>query len=267
MKDVLSTIRRQRHPRRRPTRRPRWIFVLAILAAAAGLSTAGFGVYRLATCPPLTVRKLAVRGQQRLDEARLRRVVTGSLGRPILLVDLKALRTAVEAVPGVRRAWVARRMPDTLDVRIEERRPVARVSVGGAQALVDAEGGLFPAGSAGSGDLLLPQVTGLATPLGADSLVTVDRPVLRALAALAGLCPPRALPGVSLDLQHPDRILVRLETPGPVLWLDRGQPERNLNEFFSHRDHVVDLAAGRPVDLRFPHRLTLVPSPGGAVTR
>lgn len=267
MKDVLHTIRRQRRRRRRPTRRPRWIFVLAVMAGLTGVTAIGYGAYWLVTCPPLTTRKVLVQGNHRLDEARLRRVVNSALGDPILLLDLKALRVGVEAVPGVRRALVARRMPDTLEVRIEERRPVARALVGGAEALIDVEGGLFPIGRSEPGDEKLPRVTGLATTLGADRLSSFDQPALRALAALAGIFPGRPLPHLTLDLQHPDRILLLLDGEGSQLWLDRREPERNLKEFFSHRDHVVDLAAGRPVDLRFPHRLTLVPPESGAVTR
>lgn len=260
MNEALSFIRRQRRPKRRKVaRRPRWIWPAA--AAGALLATAGLwvGLRALLTAPVVSVHRIDVHGTARLTPDRVKRAVAEVMGQPILLLDLDALRARIEQVAGVQAAAVARHMPDLLQVRVVERTPVLRTMLGGAAALLDASGAVFPAGRPQAGDEHLPEVTGLETTLGAAQVLARDRAALRALAALRQAAPAvLAVTPATFDLSEPDRVVLTLADETPPLWLDREEPGRNLPQFFAWRERVVDLATGRPIDLRFPNRLTLV---------
>jgi cell division septal protein FtsQ len=258
--EALSFIRRQRKPRRRKVaRRPRWIWPAA--AAGALLATAGLwvGLRALLTAPVVSVHRIDVQGTARLTPDRVKRAVAETMGQPILLLDLGTLRARIEEVAGVRAAAVARHMPDLLQIRVAERTPVLKTTLGGAAAMLDGTGAIFPAGRPQAGDEHLPVVTGLETTLGAARVVARDQAALRALAALKSAAPAvLAVTPATFDLTEPDRVVLTLEDGTPALWLDRDEPGRNLQQFFAWRERVAELASGRPIDLRFPNRLTLV---------
>jgi len=61
-------------------------------------------------------------------------------GEPLIAIDLESARSRLEAIGWVRRATVERRWPDTIRVRLEERRPLALWQHQGDLAVVDATG-------------------------------------------------------------------------------------------------------------------------------
>jgi cell division protein FtsQ len=63
-----------------------------------------------------------------------------AVGDPILGIDPHAAREALASIPWVRAAEVERRLPDTLWVRLVERRPMALWQVDGRMSLIDDEG-------------------------------------------------------------------------------------------------------------------------------
>lgn len=262
MSAVLKLLRRQRKPRRRaPVRRPRWQLAVLGLCAVATLTGLGLIAHALVTAPFLEVRELAVHGNERLTPGALRPVLAGAIGQPILLVSLEDLRAKLEASPGVRRASVARRMPDLIEATIVERRAVARAEIGGRIVLIDEEAMAFAPVAELPTDDRLPLVRGLLTPPGQVLLLPSDRCAIDAILALEkviGGAPPE---DTTLDLRAKDRIVLRPGREAPALWLDRGQPERNLKSLFAWKDRVAQLAPGGSIDLRFKNRLTVVPAP------
>lgn len=75
--------------------------------------------------------QLHVQGELRhLPLATLRTTVADAAGGELLNIDLRAVRDAVEALPWVERARVARAWPDTLRVQVWEYQPVARLGAG-----------------------------------------------------------------------------------------------------------------------------------------
>ena len=260
MNEALSFIRRQRRPKRRKVaRRPRWIWPAAVAGALLAAAGVWVGLRALLTAPVVSVHRIDVHGTSRLSPDRVKRAVAEAMGQPILLLDLDALRARIEQVAGVRAAAIARHMPDLLQVRVVEREAALKTTIGGAPAMLDATGAIFPAGRPQAGDEHLPVATGLETMLGAARLIERDQAALRALAALRAVAPAvAAVTPATFDLSEDDRVVLVLEGDAPPLWLDRDEPGRNLQQFFAWRERVTDLAAGRPIDLRFPHRLTLV---------
>jgi cell division septal protein FtsQ len=258
--EALSFIRRQRKPKRRKVaRRPRWIWPAAMFGAFCAAAGVWVGLRALLTAPVVSVHRIDVHGTARLSPDRVKRAVADAVGQPILLLDLDTLRARIEQVAVVRAAAIARHMPDLLQVRVVEREAVLKTTIGGAPLMLDATGAIFPAGRAQAGDEHLPVATGLETVLGAAQLIARDQAALRALTALKTAAPAvAAVTPATFDLSERDRVVLTLEGETPPLWLDREEPGRNLQQFFAWRERVTDLATGRPIDLRFPHRLTLV---------
>ena len=252
--------RRQRAPRRRGRRLTRALVVGAglvlVLAAAAGLR-------ELALSPLLRIARVEVGGCQRQHAGTIRDLAQPYLDRPILTADIAELRAAIESQPVVRSATVARRLPDLLDVRVDERRPVARMAGTPDLLLADRDGFLFAPAVPAEGDRRLPSLRG-GTAGSAEGRVNQAGALgLRALETytrITGDAPP---PGTVVDVSHEERIALR---PGPdraTLWLDRNEPTRNLARLLSLRGRYDKLARAEVIDLRFPDRLTVV-SPSDA---
>jgi cell division protein FtsQ len=149
----------KRTARRKPL--PTWFRPAALAAAIAliAVSLAGTGVWlwrtgvvdaavarvnqtvdRTFAGLGLTVREVTVAGRERTEIADILRAVDVKRGDIILAVDLDAARERLEALGWVRRAMVARRFPDTLHIKLEERKPFALWQYNGAIHLVDREG-------------------------------------------------------------------------------------------------------------------------------
>ena len=93
--------------------------------------------------PYFPVKSVRIDGElQRLDAAQLQQTARQHIRGNIFKADLNATREACEALPWVAEAEVRRLWPDTVQIRIREREPVARWEGGG---LVDSEGNAFDA--------------------------------------------------------------------------------------------------------------------------
>lgn len=91
----------------------------------------------------LAVREVYVDGRVRTDQAALREAIAVDPEQPILAVDPDAVRARLERLPWVSQARVARLMPDTIYVRVFERRPLALWQQGGRYALIDRTGAVI----------------------------------------------------------------------------------------------------------------------------
>jgi cell division septal protein FtsQ len=266
MSGALRSIRRQRR-RRRPVRIPRWRIAALAVLVAAGLAAAAWGALAVVDAPPLRVAALVVVGTERVPPSEVRVAAETFRGTPLLRVPLGRLREQIEQIEGVRDAVVARRLPDTLEILVHERVPVARLALGGAPRLVDRAGIVFDPRDGQPADDRLPELRGLVTRAGAERLVEEDLPALTALRALEQVTGEEPPAGTVVDLTPRDRIVLRPGDEAPALWLDRERPRRNLEEFFRLEGRIAELAPNRPIDLRFSHRLVAVPPDRDDTTR
>jgi cell division protein FtsQ len=124
---------------------------------------AGFG---------LAVRDILVQGRDESDRAAVLYAIGASRGEPILAFDPEAARRRLEALPWVRKATVERRLPDTIFVRLDERRPLALWQKDGQLALVDRDGEVIQ-----RTDLArfsdLPLIIGTGAPQHAPALLAI----------------------------------------------------------------------------------------------
>jgi cell division protein FtsQ len=88
----------------------------------------------------LIVEDVKVEGRVTTDRATILAAVGAGPGTPILSISPRQAKEHLEALPWVRSATVERRLPDTLYVRLVERKPLALWQHGGKLELIDREG-------------------------------------------------------------------------------------------------------------------------------
>ena len=104
------------------------------------------GLVGLAGGAGFAVADVLVEGRQRTAGDALLDALGVERGTAIFTVDPDAARQRIEALAWVREASVARRLPDTVYVRIEEHEPLALWQREGAVAVIDKNGAIIPAG-------------------------------------------------------------------------------------------------------------------------
>ncbi|HEY3916694.1 MAG TPA: cell division protein FtsQ/DivIB [Stellaceae bacterium] len=118
----------------------------------------------------LTVESVELEGRMRADRQAIFAALEVHRGMPILAVGLDAAKTRLEAVPWVRSASIERLLPDTLYVRIVERRPLALWQHGSKFDLVDQDGAII-ANADPAAFSALPQVVGDDAPAATPGLL------------------------------------------------------------------------------------------------
>lgn len=125
------------------------------------------------TSPDFTLRDVAVRGTERVPAAWVRSELQPFAGRSLVELPRERAEALLETHPWIRRAEVRKRLPDRLEVEIEERLPAALLSRDGELSFLDRDGVAFapfdPAMA--DGDLLL--ISGSSRPEDLREAMTV----------------------------------------------------------------------------------------------
>lgn len=186
--------------------------VMLVLAPIIGLLNGWFA----ADSWPL--KKLRLRGEfSQVSDQSVRDAVIGEATVGFFAVDLDRLRERVEALPWVARAEVRKQWPDTLDIRVIERKAVAHW---GDERLLSAHGDIFDAPQTALADNL-PWLNGPESRI--DEVVALYRRAGQLLMP-SGM----AVSGVSLDPRGSWSI--QLDAGGEVV-IGRGDPEQRLRRF------------------------------------
>jgi cell division protein FtsQ len=171
------------------------------------------------------------------------------LDRPtsLLRFNPEAARQRVEALPWVRRATVTRVLPDTVEVRITERTPIALWLREGSASLVDADGREL-ARVAPSTQQSLPRISGAGAPEAVSALIATlrEHPSLAARVLVSERIGQRRW---SLNLDNGSRI--HLPAEGETAALARLMKLADSAGLLSE--------PGRVVDLRIEDRIAVAP--------
>jgi len=133
---------------------------LGILGLVASLAWGALQLHAWASgSPRFVLRTVTVRGLHRATEHELLRLAGVGPGTNLWSLDTAAVAQAMAAHPWVRTVEVTRGLPDSLQLRVEERVPVALASLGDLY-VVDADGAPFKRVSPAE-PLDLPLLTGL----------------------------------------------------------------------------------------------------------
>ena len=207
---------------------------LQVVWTQAMRATAGAG---------LVVRQVTAEGRIETERAALLNALGARIGEPILAIDPEAARKRIEKLPWVSAASVERRLPDTVRVRVLERRAMAWWQRDRKLVLIDQAGEPIPVGTPQHyRDLIV--LVGSDAPQHAASLLALLRrePDLAARVSAAVRVGGRRW-NVRLD----GSIDVRLpEDDAAGAWSRLADAERR------HRILSRDIVA---VDLRLPDRL------------
>ena len=92
----------------------------------------------------LVVTDVKVEGRETTDRETILAALGAGPSTPILAMNPSRAKEHLVTLPWVRSAVVERRLPDTLYVRLVERKPLALWQHGGKLELIDQEGGVIP---------------------------------------------------------------------------------------------------------------------------
>ncbi len=258
-------------------RRPRPVRVrqrhMAALAARTGrtlrrlwplwvlLVVVWFG-YHVATTSTAFVlassQDIGIVGAPQVPRAQVRACFAADLGRNIYFIPLPQRERALERLPWVRRAAVLRIWPNRLQVRLQQRSPVAFARRGGSLMLIDADGVLLPLPP--RADYQFPVLTGLA--LGRDQRAQRQQQVAQYLAVEQALQPVSAGAAISeVNVADGENTVLVLAPPGDSsVRLDLGNQDylARYRLFAAHigawREEYPSL---RSVNLRYPGQAIL----------
>ncbi len=195
------------------------------------------------------VDEIIVTGRRETSQAELSRAIRLARGAPILAFDLGQALKRVERLPWVRRATVERILPDTVILRIDERRPLALWQDKGRFRLID-RGGEVIGGQVLERFSALPVVVGPNAPASALEFLTMlrSRPELMSRVEAAVRVGNRRW-----DVRLKGGINVRLPAVGAKkAWARLAEYERK---------HKILERNVRVLDLRLPDRLIVREEP------
>jgi hypothetical protein len=233
--------------------------VLALEALGALLAlivTLWAGYSKVMASERLRVGRVDVRGSRFLSEGEVRELLGPAVGENILGLDIESLKQRLRASPWVADAAVRRTLPDTLQVQIQERVPLALAELDRLY-LMDGDGTLIDIYGPRTSGFDLPIVRGLK---GIDSVARADR-ARRAGALLADLA---ELGGEVSEVQvEPGGDLrVVLRGAGEVLKLGTPPCKKRLLTFLELRKDLRERCPGAEYfDLRFRGRIYAKHSP------
>jgi cell division protein FtsQ len=260
----------------KPARRTRMAVRLAIrsVRAAAVMALVAYGAWRatalVLTTSALQVSRVAVSGNERLSLGVVHALVEGLEGEHILRVDLGQWQRRLLAYPWIQEATLRRVLPDTIDVLVRERRPMAIGRIGGRLYLVDRAGVVIDEYGPNYADIDLPIVDGLASvPRSGGPLVDRSRAELAGRLLNALHARPDLEARVSqIDVSDARNGVVILEGDTAMLRIgDRDFAERiqaYIDLAPALRERVMDIDY---VDLRFDERLYVRPAASGRGAR
>jgi cell division protein FtsQ len=204
---------------------------------------------RAAAVAGLRVTDVVIEGRANTPEPLLRAAIGVSKGDPILGFSLADARARIETLTWVEHATVERRLPGTIVVKLDERRPFAVWQNQGKFALIDRDG-LLVTDQDVSQFRHLPLVVGAGAPGAATLLLDalMARPALQS----------RVIAAVRVGER---RWNLHLNTGTDVL-LPEGHEAAALDRLAQlQQDHALLDRPLQVVDLRLPDRLVIRPRP------
>jgi cell division protein FtsQ len=226
-----------------------------VVALTVAALSAGYA--KVMASDRLRVGRVQVHGSRFLSEGEVRELLGPAVGENILGLDIDSLKGRLRASPWVAEATVRRTLPDTLQVDIRERVPVALVEANGLY-LMDGEGTLIELFGPRTAGFDLPIVRGLA---GIEGDARRDR-AQRAGTLLKDLG-DLATEVSEVQFEDSGDLRVGLRGAGEVLRMGNPPYRKKLMTFLGLR---ADLAQRCPkteyFDLRFRDRIYAKPADG-----
>ena len=266
--EETTSLRRQRPVKVRKDRFRRslasrvWRGFLAVLLVSVSLwaawSAVEFGLYN----PRFHLAAVDIHGAEFVAPSQLKEKFLADQGKSILRAPLRQRTQEVERIPWVRSATVGRIFPNRLWVEVQERVPVAFVSIPAGMALVDEEGVILDYPQKAS--FTFPVVQGIS---GRDSPETRRSRMQLFQAVMEELNngdPPYSEKISEVDLRDPrDARVVVADSAGAVL-LHLGE-EDFLARFRVYLGHIQEwkqkFSSIQSIDLRYGGQVVINADP------
>jgi cell division protein FtsQ len=198
---------------------------------------------------------IEISGAAHASRAEIERVFSIDLGRSVYLLPLADRRESLRSVDWVKDASIARLWPNRVVVRVQERKPVAFLTLGPARfALIDEDGVILPPAP---DRFTLPVLVGVRP---SDSIESRHDRVHRMLRLTADL--GDNVRNISeIDVSDRDNLKVTVPRDGHIMTLligDRNYAQRyqNFLSYYSKIKRTLPNAA--TLDLRLDDRITAV---------
>lgn len=176
------------------------IFFIALFFAAA---------YILARSSLFEVREIKVQGNVSLNRDQIVSISGLSPGENIFRINLQSASEKLRVIPMIKNVDMARRLPATVQIRVEERKPVALLPVEAGFIQIDGEGVYIQKGDIGQDQL--PVITGVQFPAPVPGGKIVSEGLDLALAVVKGV-PAQLLPQLSeINAQGDQAVIYTLD--------------------------------------------------------
>jgi cell division septal protein FtsQ len=264
----VATDKRFRRAHVKPSRKGSSAWKHAWLAArfAVLAMVVGYAAYRgvtlIAAASSLQISHMTVRGHERLSTGEVLAVVDGLRGQNILSVTLDEWQRKLLSSPWVETATIRRVLPSTVEIFLQERRPMGIGRLGTAMYLIDANGVIIDEYGPMYADIDLPIIDGLATsPRDGGSLVDVARAEFAARVIAAVAARPEIAKRISqLDVGDLHDAVVVFDGDAALLRIGDTDFVARLQQYIDLAPALRErLTAVDYVDLRFDERLYVRP--------
>ncbi len=233
----------------------------AKLILLAILVYGGFHAHRfVTTSPQFAISKVSFQGQRVINTATLNRWSATIEGQNIFTIDMKAITEQLRENPWVAGVSVMRKLPQTLQIRLQERTPYARVQLNRTY-LMDNYGVLI-AHDAGTHDHL-PMITGVPSKpvdLGHPIQVGGLLPGLQAMHFLNRLPYFKDDPINALHVSGKSQLVFTTREKGIEVRLANGHIQEGINNLkivLSTRD--PEIYRTQYIDLSFENKVIIKP--------
>jgi len=232
------------------------MWAAARLLAMLVLFGAGWLVYHASTSTDFQVRNVHVEGASLLSPAEVQQAAAVT-GANLFWVDRGAIEDRLKQLPLVLRAEVVPVLPDTVTVRIVERKPAAFWVSGERAYVVDDQGVVLR--QLGDDEAVyaaqpLPTIDQLdGQPLNAGDVV--DASALATSNRLAALLPRAGVKPLAVEWSQDFGLEVRTEAGWRARFNSQGDIEQQVDSVRAIRDHLAkNKASVEVIDVRFGDR-------------
>lgn len=216
------------------------------------------------------IKTIGIDGNRRVSEQDILKQAGVGLNDNILSVGLKTLRGRLLSNPWIAAAEVSRDLPDTLNIRVREREPIAIVNLG-KKYYLDETGRLFK--KVDSADKVsLPEVSGLsASDIDSETPQSSEQ-----FCALLELLQLSRLEGTALPIRDIRRIQID-DALGATIYMKEGKriielglgnyaaKYQVLTDIFAHLTRTEQLESVASVFLADLNRVVIGPSKGNTL--
>ena len=260
-----KTLSRSQDRIRRQKRRRRLRKVLFFIALLSSPFWGEFAIkwsvsHLIASLTSYRVRSIHVTGEKRLSARELIEISGIVEGTPLFQVDLKSVAEKLEAHPWVRTAIPLRRFPDTIELQIEEREPVAWINSSSIW-MISADGILLPSETwTQTWDLPLLRVPWMLSRAPGDRLSEYRANALLAQISSAQKYAPRIWNELSEFFWKDGEIWAIFQKGNIELRLGTGTDEigwKSLDKLLAQLQAQHKIANVESIDLRFADRIVV----------